>query len=283
MEPVCHLNGRIVPLAEARIDPQDRGFLFGDALYEAIKVVRGTILDLKPHLHRLETGLRQVDIPVPRRLAESCRQLVTASGLETGYLYLQVTRGAAARAKLPPLDLEPTVLILPYSRAFEPFATHSMRALTVPDWRWQRCDLKTTSLMATVLGKLRVRDQAVDEVLFVGPTGELREGGSTNLFVRQGEALQTYPLDGHILAGVTRATLLQLADDLGLPCRETAPRLEELGEWREAFLCGTLTGVQPLVELNDRQVANREIGSWTRRLAEALAARERDLLAMDAA
>jgi D-alanine transaminase len=271
-----------MPLAEAHIDPQDRGFLFGDALYEAIKVVAGTVLDLEPHLGRLETGLQQVDIEVPRHLPESCRQLVAASELQTGYLYLQVTRGAAARVKLPPVDLEPTVLILPYSRAFEPFATRPMRALSVPDWRWHRCDLKSTSLMGTVLGKLRVRDRALDEVLFVGPGGDLREGGSTNLFVRQGEGLETHPLDGHILAGVTRATVLQLAADLGLPCMETVPRLESLGEWSEACLCGTLTGIQPLVELDGRQVADGRAGPWTRRLAAALAARERDLIATDA-
>lgn len=281
MKPLCSLDGRILPLAEARIDPQDRGFLFGDSLYEGIKVLAGEILHLEPHLQRLRSGLARIAIEPPAGLERYCRELVEACGPDTGFLYLQVTRGVATRSHLPPRDLAPTVLILPSTPQYDPPAGRPRRAITAPDWRWQHCDLKTNSLMATVQGKLLASDRGADEVIFVGPDGELREGGSTNLFVRRADVLETHPLDGHILPGITRRLLMDLAGELELPLVERAPRLDGRDSWQEAFLCGTLTGVQPLTVLDDREVAGAAVGSWTQRLAEALATLEEKLISQE--
>jgi len=278
MKPLCSFNGRILPLAEARIDPQDRGFLFGDSLYEGIKVLRGRILHLDLHLDRLCSGLGRIDITPPEGLELRCRELVEACGPDTGFLYLQVTRGVGPRSHVPPRHLAPTVLILPSAPAYDPPAGRPRRAITAPDWRWQHCDLKTNSLMATVQGKLRMRDGDADEVLFVGPAGELREGGSTTLFVRRDDLLETHPLDGHILPGITRRILLRFADERRLPVVEHAPLLAHRDSWQEAFLCGTLTGVQPLTVLDDEKVADGTLGSWTRDLAEDHAALEAELI-----
>lgn len=276
---LCSLNGRIVPLDEARIDPRDRGFQFGDAVYEVVKVVDGVALHLEEHLDRLRDGLHRVEIPVPDRLAERCRDLLAASGLATGSLYLQVTRGVAPRSRMPPAGLEPTVIILPAEHGFDPPAGGPLAAVTFADPRWRHCDVKTTSLMATVTGKLAARDAGADEVVFLGPEGEVREGGSTNLFVRREDVLETHPVDGRILRGVTRLLLLRLAADEGFPVVERAPRLAEREEWQEAFLCGTLTGVQPLIDLDGEPVADGGSDPWTRRLAHALDRYERDLVA----
>lgn len=275
MKPLCSLNGRIQPLAEARIDPLDRGFLFGDALYDVVRVIDGILLDLDSHVSRLARGLERIDIETPPGLAASCRQLVTATELGTGYLYLQVSRGVAPRSHQPPRDITPTILVLAVPHSFAAPASRAMRAISRPDDRWEHCDLKTTSLIATVRGKLAMRDAGADEVLFVGPQGQVREGGSSNLFVRQGDLLTTHPLDGRILEGVTRGILLELARQSGLPCAETSPRLEEREEWQEAFLCGTLTGVQPLVELDGEPIADWVVGTWTQLLAAALEDRDR--------
>lgn len=276
---LCSLNGRILPLAEARLDPRDRGFTFGDAVYEVVKVAGGVVLHFAPHLDRLRAGLDRVRIPAPDRLAERCRDLVAASGLDAGSLYLQVSRGVAPRSRMPPAGLEPTVLILPSHHGFDPPAGRPHAAVSMPDPRWAHCEIKTASLMATVLGKLAAQDAAADEVIFVGDGGELREGGSTNLFVRRGDALETHPTDGRILRGVTRATLFRLAADDGIPIVERAPRLDERDDWLEAFLSGTLTGVQPLARLDGEPLPAPDGGPWTRRLAEALDRYERELIA----
>jgi D-alanine transaminase len=265
---LCHLNGRIVTRSEARIDPLDRGFIFGDALYEGIKVLDGALIDLVPHLARLSNGLTRVGIVEPARLADRCRELVGVVSLGSGSLYLQVSRGVAPRRHAPPPGIEPTVLILPAEHEFWPPAAQPHTAISLPDPRWLHCDVKTTSLMATVAAYLGGR--GVDEILFRGPDGELREGGHTNLLVRRGDVLETHPLDGRILPGVTRAKLLELAREEGLPCVERAPRLNEIGEWREAMLCGTRTGAQPLVEVDGRKIGDGTPGLWTRQLARGL-------------
>ncbi len=276
---LCSLNGRIVPLAEARIDPRDRGYTFGDAIYEVVKVAGGTALHLEPHLERMRAGLERVRISAPADLAERCRELLAATGLDGGSLYLQITRGVAPRTRMPPLDLEPTVLILANRHGFDPPAGRPHSAVTLADPRWLHCDVKTTSLMATVTGKLSALDAGADEVIFVGEDGALREGGSTNLFVRRGDVFETHPTDGRILRGVTRGVLLRLAAEMGIAVAERAPRLGERGEWREAFLCGTLTGVQPLARLDGEPVPGGDGGEWTRRLAEALDRYERERVA----
>lgn len=270
MQSLCFLNGEMLPLEEARIDPLDRGFLFGDALYDVVRVVEGKPLHLDAHLARLHGGLERVDIDPPAGLKIACQQLVSASELDTGYLYLQVSRGVAPRTHQPPTDISPTVLILALAHNFAGPASRALRAISKRDERWKHCDLKTTSLLATVLGKIDVRDGEADEVLFIGPEGQIREGGSSNLFVRQDGVLKTHPADGRILEGVTRGILLELSERVGIPCSETPPLLHELDEWQEAFLCGTLTGVQPLVELDGELIAGGVVGPWTKLLAGEL-------------
>lgn len=271
---LCHLNGRILPLSEARIDPRDRGFLFGDAVYEGFRVIRGTVLYLEDHLERLRSGLERLRIPEPDDVGGRCGELVRACGLDTGFLYLQVTRGAGPRARTPPTDLEPTVFLEATAREYEPGAAGTRRVMTVRDPRRRDCDIKSTSLMPTVMGKLEAADAGADEVLFVGPDGEAREGGNTNFFARRGDVLETHPLNGRVLPGVTRKLVLaearRLAGELGLRVEERAPRLGERSEWTEAFLTGTITGLQPVVELDGEPVADGRAGPWTRALGQAL-------------
>ncbi len=133
--------------------------------------------------------------------------------------------------------------------------------------------------MATVLGKIRAGARAASEVLFVGQDGELREGGTSNVFVRQDEVWRTHPTDGSILAGVTRGAILDLLRADHVKVVEEAPLMNELDSWQEAFLCGTTTGVQPLVEIDGVAVAGGVPGPWTKRVAEAFDAFERRLIA----
>ena len=271
---LCHLDGRILPLSEARIDPRDRGFLFGDALYEGFRVIGGSVLHMEEHMGRLRTGLGRLRIVVPADVPRRCRELVEACRLDTGFLYLQVTRGAGPRTRNPPMDLEPTVFLEATEREYEVGAAGSRRVITMPDPRWRHCDIKTTSLVATVTAKLEVADAGVDEVLFTGDEGEIREGGNTNFFARHGDILETHPLDGRVLPGVTRKLVMELAREmaaeLGLRLEERAPRLAARGEWSEAFLTGTITGLQPVVEVDGEPVGDGRAGPWTRALGSAL-------------
>ncbi len=211
---------------------------------------------------------------------------MAACRLDTGFLYLQVTRGAGPRTRMPPLDRQPTVFLEATERQYEAGGEGSRRAITMPDPRWRHCDVKSTSMMATVTGKLRATDAGVDEVLFLGDDGSIREGGNTNFFARRGDRLETHPLDGSVLPGVTRKLVLELAramaGELGITVAERAPNPSARAEWSEAFLTGTLTGLQPVVELDRQPVGDGSAGPCTRALGRALDELDRSRAAMGA-
>jgi D-alanine transaminase len=273
----CLQNGRIVAFGEARISPLDRGFLFGDAVYEAVKVAAGRLLFLERHLERLAASVAAMRIAPPGELAPRLRELVAANATGDGVLYLQVTRGVAPRrAHLPPPELAPTVFAMTSAIDYpeRPENEPGLAAVARPDDRWGRCDVKTTALAASVLGKLVAADTGAVEALFVGADGTLREGGNTNLFVRDGSGWHTHPTGREILAGVTRAVLLEEAARFGVEVEERPPRLGERVGWREAFLCGTTTGVRGLATLDGAPVGDGEVGPETRRFARWLRAAE---------
>lgn len=279
MKPVlCLVDGELVSPEAARVSPFDRGFLFGDAVYEGLKLIDGRALFVERHLERLARSLGALRIGTPPGLADELARLVTASGVRSGFLYLQVTRGATVgRSHLPPPGLEPTRFAFVAEHAFadDPAALPGLAAATRADDRWAHRDIKSTALPASVLGKLDAAAIGADETLFVGTDGALREGGNTSLFVRDADGWHTHPAGPEILPGVTRAILLGLARDAGLAVAERAPRLDACAGWREAFLCGTVTGVRGLVRLDREPVADGAVGEETQRLAALLAAAER--------
>lgn len=275
----CYLNGRILPLDEATIHPFDRGFVYGDGIYEVVKVLDGALLLLDEHLRRLAKGLEAVRIPTASLgdLADACPRLIEKAGIEAGSLYVQVTRGSGPRTHIPPRDPTPTVFAAPQAHEHPgPERLEGCRVVTTPDLRWGRCDVKTTSLMATVLGKLQARDASAREVLFVGPGGEVREGGSSSFFVLRDGVLETHPVDTRVLPSITRRVVMELSRSEGLPVVERAPRLDQRDAWSEAFLCGTLTTVWGVTHLEGSPVGPGEIGPWTRRLVDAYDAFEQD-------
>jgi D-alanine transaminase len=274
---LCLLDGRIVPLAEARISPLDRGFLFGDSVYEAVKVRDGRLLFLSRHLDRLRASLAALRIPEPTDITTQLAALRARANLASGALYLQITRGVAPeRSHRPPPGLTPTVFALPIPMDFasEPSNLPGLTAISRTDDRWRHCDVKTTALAASVLGKLIADDDGADEVLFVSPEGELREGGHTNLFVRDAAGWHTHPLGPEVLAGVTRAVLRERAA-AGFAIEERAPLLARRSEWRELLATGTTTGVRGIVRLDGVAIGDGEVGAGTRQLARILDEAER--------
>ena len=223
------LNGDVVPASAAQVSVLDRGFLFGDGIYEVVRVRDGKPWFFDRHLARLRRGLEAVEIPEPGGLRIGCESLLEADAIVDGSLYIQVTRGVGARTHLPARDMAPTWLAIPSHQPPMVPGTRPLCAVSMADPRWGRCDIKTISLMGTVLGKLSARCAACDEVVFVDSDGALREGGSTSIFVRRGGRLETRPVNGHVLASITRERVLALSH-----ARPAGRR--ERPNWRDANL-----------------------------------------------
>ena len=277
-----YLNGTFHDKRDARVSVDDRGFIFGDGVYEVWRVVDGSLFEPERHRSRLLGGLRELEIAVPDELQGNAlwsiaERLLMENDLRQGdaTLYVQVTRGAAPRAHyFPPPGTTPTLYIAS-SRFTPPVATvraTGAAALTMPDVRWLRCDLKTIQLLPNVLGKQRAVAAGAIDSIFVRD-GMVTEGTHTNVFAVVGGVVRTHPLDNFVLAGVTRAVVLELAARLRIPAREDAVTIDELRAADELFLTGTTTDVLGITRLDGAPVADGRPGPITAALYEALADR----------
>jgi len=279
--PLICVNGNVLPVRKARISAVDRGFLFGDAVYEVIKVHQGVPLFLDHHLRRLCNSLKEAGIPFPKGLVPALLNYLQRPGVRrNGSLYLEISRGAHLRRHIPPERLKPTVVFFVQNHHFHTmrerekgYALHAMR-----DIRWKRCDIKAASLMGAILCKLEAHARGAQEVLFYDARGRFTEAGSTNFYAVLGSTIHTHPLGGAILKGVTRTLLKETAKGLGLRWSERAPRLKEIGTWDEAFVSGTLTGIMPVVAIDKKRI-RRGMGPVTRRLMKAFEGMETEALA----
>ena len=275
-----YLNGKYVAKGEAMISVDDRGFVFGDGIYEVVRVVEGRIFAWDAHAARMANGLGELRIDArgadSATLRAVCEKLVADDGLTTGEatVYLQVTRGASMRVHhFPPAGTKPTV----YAAAspFKPnFAMREegAKGITYPDVRWARCDLKTVNLLGAVLARQAAAEAGAYEAIY-HRDGIITEGAATNAFMVVGGVLRSHPLSNYILHGITRAVIVELAAELNIPLDERPVSLLELPQVDELFVCGTTTDVQPIVVLDGKPVGNGKPGPVTVRLREALAAR----------
>jgi len=272
-----YLNGEYLPLEQGRISVEDRGFQFGDGVYEVIRVYRGKPFRLAKHLSRLEQSVKGIEIPLPeplQKIEEVCRTLL--KGLEEAQIYLQVTRGAAPRMHAFPQDLRPTFVA--YARAVQPHPPDRVFSLkTLADDRWGRCHLKTTCLLPNILGKQKAVEAGCDEGLFVRDNGTVTEGTSSNAFFVRGGALFTHPADNRILNGVTREAVLEIARQQGVRMRHQPVTLVEAMAAEEAFVTGTLTEIMPAVSIDGKQVGSGKPGPTTLKLRTAF----RELIAKE--
>jgi D-alanine transaminase len=277
---LIYVNGKVVPVQKARISAVDRGFLFGDAVYEVIKVADGVPLFFGHHLLRLTHSLKEAGIPSPGDLVPAVLKYLEKLGDRSGSLYLEISRGAHLRRHLPPAGLKPTVVFFLQDHHFHTlkerekgYTVHAMR-----DIRWKRCDIKAASLMGAILCKLEAHDRNCQEVLFHDARGRFTEAGSTNFYAIRGRTIFTHPLGGAILKGVTRTLLKEIAKELGLRWSERAPRSRDIGTWDEAFVSGTLTGIMPVVAIDTKRIS-RGMGPVTRRLLAAFRKKEAEAMA----
>jgi D-alanine transaminase len=278
--PLANVNGEVLPLAEVRISPLDRGFLFGDAIYEVLRVYAGKAFLADEHFERLKNSLAAIrlggiDLGRMRRRMDDT---LARSGVRDGIVYIQVTRGAAPRKHAFPKDATPLELLWVQEFA-DPYLAQrqtGIRVITQPDVRWKRCDIKTTNLLGNILAMQSAVDAGCVEALLYHEDGTLIEGTHTNLFGVVGGKLCTAPLAGSILAGCTRALVVGLASRAGIPFEERSLNRERLGEVAELFVSGTTSEVLPVAKVDDRDVGAGVPGPITRRLqglyAETVAA-----------
>ena len=275
---IVYLNGSFVPRAEARVSVEDRGFVFGDGVYEVLRAINGRLFATRFHNRRLEKSLAGVRIALqgddsPERFVDIGKQLLKENNLTGGEatVYMQVTRGAATRAhNFPSADTPPTIYIsvarfTPYSE----FAEKGATAITHPDLRWGRCDLKTLNLLPNVLASQVAKERGTFEAMLIRD-GVVTEGTKTNFFGVVNGSLRTHPCDSHILPGITRSVLRELAAALSIELDETPIKESELPKLSELFLTGTTTDVMPVVRLDDKPIGLGKPGELTRKLQRVL-------------
>lgn len=274
--PVVYLNGQYIDRAQATVSVDDRGFLFGDGVYEVTRARGGRLFEGERHERRLERNLAglEITLPVgmtPASLSEIALRLLRENDLTQAetLVYLQVTRGVAPRVhQFPAADTTPTVYVS--VGAFTPpdaLRTRGVAGVTYPDIRWSRCDLKVVNLLPNVLAKQYAVTKAAYEAFYVRD-GVLTEGASTNFFAVVDGEVRTHPKSNFILPGITRDVLIDLATDEGIRVREEPLWTEELARASEMFLTSTINDVMPIVALDGRTIGNGRPGPITTRLAE---------------
>ena len=271
MSRIVFLNGSFLPIEEAKVPFMDRGFMFGDGVYEGIGMLDGRLIDNEAHLERLERSLAEIRIPNPYSRAEWTRlqeELARRNGMTEGFIYFQVTRGVAERDFFFPEDPKPTVAMFAQAKAIAdaPAARTGIAVVTVPDLRWQRRDIKSINLLAQVLAKQAAKEAGAQEAWLV-EDGFVTEGGSSSAFIvtKQG-SIVVRPLSNAILPGITRKSLLRLSQEDGIVLEERRFTVEEAYDAAEAFLTSASNFVLPIVSIDGRPVGDGKPGPVTTRL-----------------
>lgn len=276
------VNGRFSSIDEATVPINDRGLQFGDSVYEVFVAYGGRLWLEDEHYRRLEASLAAIGIVASlAQIRDWVSDTLHQSTLGEALVYLQVTRGVAPRGHLPPNKIEPTIIVTVRELRTLPAETHArgVSAMTTPETRWARRDVKTTNLLANTLAKREADDAGAFEALFVNADGTVNEGSSTNFFIAHGGEVITPPKTHAILPGVSRDTVVELARDEGYKVTERLVSRNELLAADEVFLTGTTTEVLGVVSIDGQKIADGRVGPITRRLYAAFDRRRRAWLA----
>ncbi|MGN7514720.1 MAG: aminotransferase class IV [Allomuricauda sp.] len=269
-----YVNGEIVSPENAKISVFDRGFLFGDGIYEVMVQLENGVFYKKAHLDRLQDNLKKIGIDYNvEEIDHQLQPLLKASDLTESscLIYIQVTRGTAPRKHSYPKGIPASVMMyaLPYSLpAVNP---KHMKAILEPDFRWHRCDIKSISLLGNIMANEAAMSANSDEAALVRD-GMISEGSHTNIFFVKNGTVITHPADKHILNGITRMIALKLCNDLDIPVIERPVAENEIEHMDEAFFTGTTTQVASIAQLGDHIFYNNDqVGDITKKLQESFA------------
>lgn len=265
-----YFNGEYAAKESVRISPDDRGFLFGDGVYEVVRSYGGRIFALDGHIQRLRRGLGELQIRGidAATFADVVTELLAKNGLaaDDAIVYIQVTRGAAPRRHAFPTEPTPPTTYAEAS-VFHPKGDPSKGAkvITTPDIRWTRCDIKTVNLLANCLANQRAQEAGALEAILVRD-GVALEATASSFFGVFGGEVRTAPKSNYILPSITREAALDLCREAGIPAREDPIYLHELASADELFLAGTTVELMPIVEVDGRPVGTGRPGPVQQRL-----------------
>lgn len=271
----AYVNGRYVPHGHARVHVEDRAYQFADGVYEVVAIRGGRIVDEEPHLDRLDRSLKELRIawPMSRAAMKSVmRELIRRNRVDDGSLYLQVSRGVAPRDHAFPKTAPRPALVMTTRQARSPNAAlieKGASVITIPDIRWERCDIKSVSLLPNVLGKQQAVEAGAYEAWQVAADGTVTEGTSTNAWiVNDRNELVTRKADEAILSGTTRLAVKKIAAESQIRLVERPFTVDEARKAREAFLTSTTSFVLPITAIDGHKIGDGRPGPVATRLRE---------------
>lgn len=274
MSRIAYVNGRYLPLSQAQVHIEDRGYQFADGVYEVVPLYHGRLLDEDPHLDRFDYSLRELQIAPPMSRAALklvLRELVRRNGLSDALLYFQATRGVAPRDHKFPAKTK-TAFVATMRRSRPPSAKQieeGVSVMTTRDIRWERCDIKSLNLLPNLLAKQQATVAGVFEAWLVDDDDNITEGSSTNAWIVTGDGkLVTHDAGAAILNGITRQRVIKLMESEGLTFEQRAFSREEAMRAREAFLSSSSSFVLPITRIDGKPVGEGKPGPMTRRLRE---------------
>ena len=262
-------NDQIVKEDEVVINQEDRGYQFGDGIYEVIKVYNGEFFTANEHIDRFYESADKIRLVIPYtkdKLHKMLHELVEKNNLDTGHVYFQITRGANSRNHIFPGPEVKPVFTATVKENPRPVANFEkgVKTITLDDIRWLRCDIKSLNLLGAVLAKQEAYEKGAYEAI-LHRDGIVTEGSSSNIFAIKNDTLYTHPANNLILNGITRRVVIECANEIGLTVSETAFTVEEMLEMDELIVTSTTSEVTPIIEVDGKAIGNG-VGEWTRKL-----------------
>jgi len=274
MPELAYLNGKILPISETYVPVEDRGYQFGDAVYEFIASYNGKMFCMKEHLDRLQHSMEGLSFPKLSKsfIENAVFELFEKAAIARAGIYIQISRGVAPRDHAWPKEIKVQMIMTIKEVKEMPLKLreNGIAIITVQDERWSNCDIKTVQILPNAMAKQKAKNQGAYDAIFVSKDGIVREGTSSNFFMIKDKKLITPPLTKNILPGITRKVVLDLADDLGIKVKERFFSKTELFSADEAFLTGTVTEILGIKTIDSIQIGNGKSGEITQKLYKAL-------------
>ena len=271
MPNLVYLNNKYIPFKDAKIPIEDRGFQFSDSVYEVVKIINKKMLDFDFHMRRLKYSTSELNFNFKvnsKLLKKIFQNLIIKNKLSNGIIYLQITRGVQSREHAYKKNLKPNVVVYTAKKKFNlPNKNYKgFKAITYPDIRWGRPDIKTTSLLANIIAAAEASKKGAYETILVKGK-KITEAAHSNVWIVKGNKIITHPANKEILKGVTRTVLINIIHSLGFKLTEKEFSLKELYNSDEVFITSSGSLVTPITQIDNIKINNKKIGKITKALA----------------